>query len=68
MKNSPHKKHIVKTITYRIFGTLMTVIISFCLGFSLEISSLIGLADLLFKPILYFVHETLWHKFSKIKE
>jgi uncharacterized membrane protein len=62
------KRHILKTITYRILGTLTTVITAYLLGASLQISSLLGLGELLLKPIIYFLHERFWFKFIKLKK
>jgi uncharacterized membrane protein len=56
------KRHILKTISYRIIGTLTTVIVAYLLGTSLEVSSLLGLGELILKPILYFLHERVWFK------
>jgi uncharacterized membrane protein len=62
------KRHILKTITYRILGTLTTVITAYLLGASLQISSLLGLGELLLKPIIYFLHERIWFKFIRLKK
>ena len=62
------KRHILKTLTYRILGTLTTVITAYFLGVSIEVSSLIGLGELLIKPIIYFLHERVWYKLIKIKK
>ena len=62
------KRHILKTITYRILGTLTTVITAYSLGASVQVSSLLGLGELLLKPIIYFIHERIWYKFIKIKK
>jgi len=62
------KRHILKTLTYRILGTLTTVITAYFLGASIEVSSLIGLGELLIKPIIYFLHERVWYKLIKIKK
>jgi uncharacterized membrane protein len=56
------KRHILKTISYRIIRTLTTVIVAYLLGASIEISSLLGLGELIIKPILYFLHERVWFK------
>lgn len=61
------KRHILKTISYRILGTSITVITAYLLGASIEISSLLGLGELLFKPIIYFVHERIWYKYIRMK-
>ena len=62
MSNSSVKQHIFKTLSYRVLGTLITVIVAYLLGASIEISSLLGLGELIIKPILYFLHERLWFK------
>lgn len=65
-KNNSLKRHLLKTMSYRILGTLTTVTFTYSLGVPLEISSLLGLTELLLKPILYFLHERVWFKFFKI--
>jgi len=62
------KRHILKTITYRILGTLTTVLVSYILGASVEISALIGVGELILKPILYFVHERIWFNYIRFKK
>ena len=57
MVNNGLKIHILKTVSYRISGTLSTVIVSYCLGGSMHWSSLLGLGELTVKPIIYFLHE-----------
>ena len=59
-------RHILKTVSYRILGTLTTVITAYSLGVSLELSSLLGVGELLIKPTLYFFHERVWYKYIRI--
>ena len=59
------KRHLVKTISYRVIGTITTVIVSYSLGASNEISSLLGLSELILKPVLYFLHERIYYKWIK---
>jgi uncharacterized membrane protein len=54
---------IFKTITYRIFGSVCTVLICLVLGLPIEISGLIGVIELVVKPIIYFTHELIWKKY-----
>lgn len=61
-------RHILKTISYRLLGTLTTVIVALSLGASTEVSTLLGVGELLIKPVIYFFHERLWYKFIKIKK
>ena len=68
MEDSPLTRHILKTFSYRILGTLTTVTTAYMLGASFELSSLLGIGELLIKPIIYFLHERLWYKFIRIKK
>jgi len=62
------KRHILKTITYRILGTVTTILTALFFGASLQISSLLGISELLLKPIIYFIHERIWFKYIKLKK
>ena len=59
-------RHILKTLSYRILGTITTVGTAYTLGASLELSSLLGVGELLIKPVLYFFHERVWYKYIRI--
>ena len=59
------KRHILKTISYRVLATTTTIGTAMCLGASLEISALLGMGELLIKPFLYFIHERIWYKVKK---
>ena len=61
------KRHILKTISYRILGTLTTVIVAYSLGASIEVSSMLGIGELVLKPIIYFFHERVWYKYIRIE-
>jgi uncharacterized membrane protein len=61
-------RHILKTITYRFLATITTVLIAYSLGISLEVSSLLGIGELLIKPVIYFFHERTWYNFLSIKK
>ena len=60
-----HKRHILKTITWRIIGTLDTMIIAWIITGSWEWGLAIGGIEVFTKMILYFLHERIWYKFSK---
>ena len=68
MKYTSLTRHILKTLSYRILGTLTTVIVAYSLGASIEMSSLLGVGELLIKPVIYFFHERLWYKFIRVKK
>jgi uncharacterized membrane protein len=59
-------RHILKTVSYRILGTLTTVTVAYSLGASLSIASLLGVGELVIKPVIYFLHERLWYNYIRI--
>jgi len=59
------KRHILKTISWRIIGTLDTMILSWIITGSLKIGVAIGGVEVITKMILYYFHERIWYKFSK---
>ena len=60
-----YKRHIAKTISWRIIGTIDTVIISGLITGSWGAGLAIGGVEVISKMALYFLHERLWYKFSK---
>ena len=59
------KRHIAKTITWRIIGTLDTVILSWIVTRDIKIGMAIGGIEVVTKMILYYLHERAWYRFSK---
>jgi len=59
-------RHILKTISYRFLGTVTTIVTAYSLGVSLELSSLLGVGELMIKPVIYFFHERIWYKYVRI--
>ncbi|MGB3605784.1 DUF2061 domain-containing protein, partial [Psychroserpens sp.] len=60
------KRHLAKTITWRILGTIDTLLLSWFISDDLSTGVQIGSLELITKMILYYVHERVWFK-SKIK-
>jgi len=60
-----YKRHIAKTISWRIVGTLDTIILSRIITGSWTIGLTIGGIEVITKMVLYFLHERAWYKFSK---
>jgi len=60
-----YKRHAIKAITWRIIGTLDTMIISWVITGSWKWGLAIGGVEVFTKMILYFLHERVWYKFSK---
>jgi len=59
-----YKRHILKTISWRIVGTLDTMILSAIITGSWELGLAVGGMEVITKMVLYFLHERAWYKFS----
>ncbi|WP_350291606.1 DUF2061 domain-containing protein [uncultured Croceitalea sp.] len=59
-----HKRHIAKTITWRMVGTLDTVLLSWLITGNPMTGLKIGFSEVVTKMILYYVHERAWLRVS----
>ena len=59
-----YKRHIAKTITWRVVGTLDTVLLGWLVTGELKYGLAIGGLELITKMVLYFFHERVWYKLS----
>ncbi|MEY4331774.1 MAG: hypothetical protein RLZZ196_512 [Bacteroidota bacterium] len=59
------KRHIAKSISYRFIGTFTTIILTVCAGLPIKWAGMVGLGELIIKPIIYFLHERFWYKWIK---
>lgn len=59
------KVSVLKTITWRIVGTIDTMIISYCLTGKMDVAISIGGIEVVSKMILYYLHERTWMKLLK---
>ena len=60
-----YKRHIAKTVSWRIIGTLDTIVLSGIIAGSWYTGLAIGGVEVFTKMILYFLHERAWYTFSK---
>lgn len=56
-----HKRHILKTITWRIVGTIDTIFLGWLISGDPTIGLSVGGAELATKMILYYLHERVWY-------
>ncbi len=68
MKDHSQKRHIAKTITWRLVGTIDTIILSWIISGNPMIGLKIGGAELVTKMLLYYFHERVWFKINLTKE
>ena len=64
LKNPSFKRHIAKTITWRIIGTIDTMILGWFVTGNPITGLKIGGLEVLCKMILYFIHERIWYKMN----
>jgi uncharacterized membrane protein len=55
-------RSVIKTISWRVIGTLDTILISWLITGHITLALSIGSIELVTKMILYFFHERIWNK------
>ena len=59
------KRHIAKTISYRVISTLIGFGIMWAVSGSIKVGAAFEQAELIYKPIQYYLHERIWYKWIK---
>jgi len=59
------KRHIAKTISYRIISSGIGFIIMFFATGSVKYGAAFSIAELIYKPIQYYIHERIWYRYIK---
>src|SRR5690554_648259 len=67
MLGRSRKRHIAKTITWRLVGTIDTILLSWLITGNPLTGLKIGLAEVSTKMILYYLHERVWFKINLSK-
>ena len=64
-----HYRSIVKAITWRVGGTVMTCFVAWTFTGNLDLAAKIGLLDTLIKIGLFYIHERVWNRlnFGRLK-
>lgn len=60
MKNKTYKRHLAKATTWRIIGTLDTMLLAWLISGDPMIGLQVGAAEVVTKMILYYLHERIW--------
>ncbi len=58
------KRHIAKTITWRIVGTVDTMLIAWIISGDPTTGLKVGGIEVITKMTLYYLHERVWHKYK----
>jgi uncharacterized membrane protein len=61
------KRHLLKTVSWRIVGTLDTIILSWIISGNPLTGFKIGIAEVITKMVLYYFHERAWFKINLTK-
>jgi uncharacterized membrane protein len=56
------KRHIAKTITWRVVGTIDTITIGWLISGDPMVGLSIGGVEVISKMLLYYLHERVWYK------
>lgn len=67
MKDQSHKRHIAKSVTWRIIGTIDTILLSWFITGDAFTGLKIGFAEVVTKMFLYYFHERAWYKINLAK-
>jgi uncharacterized membrane protein len=59
------KRHIAKTISYRIISTLIGFLIMWIISDSIKIGAAFSIIELIYKPVQYYIHERVWYNWIK---
>lgn len=58
------KRHLAKTITWRIIGTIDTMVLSWIITGDAVMGLKIGGVEVITKMILYYFHERIWYRMN----
>jgi len=56
------KRHIFKSITWRVIATFITILLTWTITKDINIALNIGMLDTIIKLFFYFAHERIWYK------
>ena len=56
------KRHMAKTISYRLLSTLIGFIIMWLITGSIKVGAVFSIAELVYKPVQYYLHERIWYR------
>lgn len=65
--SSDNIRHILKTFTWRIVGTIDTILLGYFITGDISTGLKIGGVELVTKMILYYIHERVWYKYIRLK-
>jgi uncharacterized membrane protein len=59
------KRHLAKTISYRILSTSIVFMAMWLVTGSIAVGAAFSIIELVWKPIQYYIHERVWYRYIK---
>ena len=59
------KRHVAKTISYRILSSLFGFFVMWFLTGDIRIGGMFSMLEIIIKPIIYFTHERIWYLYVR---
>lgn len=59
---SSRRRHLLKTVSWRIVGTIDTMILAWIISGDPTVGLKVGVAEVFTKMALYYLHERVWHR------
>ena len=59
------RRHFAKAVSWRVIGSLDSLVIAWVVTGSFEIGAILGGAKLITATVLYYIHERIWYKHIK---
>ena len=56
------KRHLLKSVTWRIVASLTSFFLAWGVTGDVEMGLSVGVADVIIKFILYYIHERVWYR------
>lgn len=63
MSTVSHGRHIAKALSWRVVGTIDTMLLGWLISGSLAVGAAIGGMEVVTKTFLYYAHERVWYKY-----
>jgi uncharacterized membrane protein len=59
------RRHVAKAISWRIIGSIDSLLIAWLVTGSFELGAILGGAKLVTATVWYYMHERIWYKYIK---
>lgn len=65
MSHVSAKRHLAKTISYRLLSSGVGFLILWTATGNVKIGAIFSFAEFVYKPLQYYIHERIWYKWIK---